>query len=267
MSERWCKLYPHALTDPLWLAVADDAGTSPGLVGATFVELLTWVTDHAPDTGSIAGFDPRVWAAWLRIAPEAVERIIASLRKFGRLAGDTIANWAKRQGQAAVAAAQEVKRKVTAGAERMRRYRRRKRQDDRQGEFFGEASHPPSPVTPIQSDQHVAPPVTVPSPHSPLKDSDFPRGSPQPPTAWGARQARRQEGTNPRALGTNPRAQRGLLLPFAGGRNRDTERLAALIDDYARRRQAGGDDRDFPAHLLAQIKARQVELFTNREAA
>jgi hypothetical protein len=58
-----------------------------------------------------------------------------------------------------------------------------------------------------------------------------------------------------------------LLLPFAGGRNRDTERLAALIDDYARRRQAGGDDRDFPAHLLAQIKARQVELFTNREAA
>lgn len=268
MAERWCKLYPNALTDPLWLAVADDAGTSPGLVGATFVELLTWTTEHAPDTGSIAGFDPRVWAAWLRIAPEAVERIIASLRKFGRLAGDTIANWAKRQGQTAVAAAQEVKRKVTAGAERMRRYRRRKRQDDRQGEFFAEASHPPSPVTPIQSDQQVAPPVTAPSPHSPLKDSDFPRGSPQPPTAWGARQSRRQEGTNPRALGLNPRAQqRGLLLPFAGGRNRDTERLAALIDDYARRRQAGGDDRDFPAHLLAQIKARQVELFTNREAA
>ena len=55
MAERWCKLYPHALTDPLWLAVADDAGTSPGLVGATFVELLTWTTEHAPDTGSIAG--------------------------------------------------------------------------------------------------------------------------------------------------------------------------------------------------------------------
>jgi hypothetical protein len=82
----------------MWLAVADDAGTSPGLVGATFVELLTWTTEHAPETGSIAEFDPRVWAAWLRIAPEAVERIVASLRKFGRIVGDTIANWAKRQG-------------------------------------------------------------------------------------------------------------------------------------------------------------------------
>ena len=175
MAERWCKLYPNALTDPLWLAVADDAGTSPGLVGATFVELLTWTTEHAPDSGSIAGFDPRVWAAWLRIAPEAVERIIGSLRKFGRLAGDTIANWAKRQGTAAVAAAQEVKRKVTAGAERMRRYRRRRRQDDRQGEFFGAASHPvtpPSPVTLNQSDQHVTADVTVPSPRTPHIDSD-----------------------------------------------------------------------------------------------
>jgi ribosomal protein S14 len=142
MSERWCKLYPHALTDPLWLAVADDAGTSPGLVGATFVELLTWTTEHAPDTGSIAGFDPRVWAAWLRIAPEAVERIIASLRKFGRLAGDTIANWAKRQGQVAVAAAQaigaEVKRKVGASTIRVRamRARRKAAGDDPRSSIF-----------------------------------------------------------------------------------------------------------------------------------
>jgi hypothetical protein len=119
MTERWCKLYPHALTDPMWLAVADDAGTSPGLVGATFVELLTWTTEHAPDTGSIAGFDPRVWAAWLRIAPEAVERIIASLRKFGRLAGDTIANWAKRQMGTVTKAVRRT------SAERTRRYRER----------------------------------------------------------------------------------------------------------------------------------------------
>jgi hypothetical protein len=132
MSERWCKLYPHALTDPLWLAVADDAGTSPGLVGATFVELLTWTTEHAPDTGSIAGFDPRVWAAWLRIAPEAVERIIASLRKFGRLAGDTIANWAKRQGSAAVgmvaANVNKIARKVSTP--RVRKHRERGRQGE-----------------------------------------------------------------------------------------------------------------------------------------
>jgi hypothetical protein len=141
VSERWCKLYPHALTDPLWLAVADDAGTSPGLVGATFVELLTWTTEHAPDTGSIAGFDSRVWAAWLRIAPEAVEGIIASLRKFGRIVGDTIANWAKRQGQA-------VTRAISASAQRMRRHRA-KRRDERQGNLLlpigGGASHRASP--------------------------------------------------------------------------------------------------------------------------
>lgn len=132
MSERWCKLYPHALTDPLWLAVADDAGTSPGLVGATFVELLTWTTEHAPDTGSIAGFDPRVWAAWLRIVPEAVERIIASLRKFGRIVGDTIANWAKRQGAAAIgmvaANVNKIARKVSTP--RTRKHRERERQGE-----------------------------------------------------------------------------------------------------------------------------------------
>jgi hypothetical protein len=133
MSERWCKLYPHALTDPLWLAVADDAGTSPGLVGATFVELLTWTTEHAPDTGSIAGFDPRVWAAWLRIAPEAVERIIASLRKFGRIVGDTIANWAKRQGAAVAAVAANVNKMVRkVSTPRTRKHRAR----DRQGELL-----------------------------------------------------------------------------------------------------------------------------------
>ncbi len=125
MSERWCKLYPHALTDPLWLAVADDAGTSPGLVGATFVQLLTWTSEHAPDTGSIAGFDPRVWAAWLRIKSEDVERIIASLRKFGRLAGDTIANWTKRQGAAAVAAIGAAARNISTP--RTRKYRARQR--------------------------------------------------------------------------------------------------------------------------------------------
>jgi hypothetical protein len=121
MTERWCKLYPHALTDPMWLAVADDAGTSPGLVGATFVELLTWTTEHDPEGGSIAGFDPRVWAAWLRINPEAIEHIIASLRKFGRLAGDTIVNWAKRQGEAAIAT-------IKSGTLRSRRSRARQRE-------------------------------------------------------------------------------------------------------------------------------------------
>jgi hypothetical protein len=129
MTERWCKLYPHALTDPMWLAVADDAAVAPGVVGATFVELLTFATEHAPDTGSIAGFDARVWAAWLRIAPEAVERIIVSLRKFGRLAGDAIANWIRRQGAAAVALVRKV------STPRTRKWRQRQR-DRRQLEMM-----------------------------------------------------------------------------------------------------------------------------------
>lgn len=132
MSERWCKLYPNALTDPLWLAVADDAGCAPGLVGSTFVELLTWTTEHSPDTGSIAGFDPRMWAAWQRVPVELVERVLASLRKFGRLVGDTIANWAKRQGQAAVAVAANVNRVVrrNLSTPRTRAHRARARQGE-----------------------------------------------------------------------------------------------------------------------------------------
>jgi hypothetical protein len=258
----WAKHYVGMVTDDKFAAAADIAAVNPLLPPVLFSALFERAIENGD--GTIAGFQPRVFAAKFRVGLDEVARTLAAFAELAIIAGDCLANWTKRQGQAAVAAAQEVKRKVTAGAERMRRYRRRKRQDDRQGEFFAEASHPPSPVTPIQSDQQVAPPVTAPSPHSPLKDSDFPRGSPQPPTAWGARQSRRQEGTNPRALGLNPRAQqRGLLLPFAGGR----DRLAELIDDCARQRQAGAyDDEQFPQHL-ARIKARQAELFARAAAA
>jgi hypothetical protein len=95
MTERWCKLYPHAMTDPAWIAVAAEAGSSRSLVGQTFVELLCWASEHDPEGGSIAGFDPRIWAAWVEHPAEEIARILDALGKFGRIAGGRLVNWAE----------------------------------------------------------------------------------------------------------------------------------------------------------------------------
>ena len=219
MSERWCKLYPHALTDPLWLAVADDAGTSPGLVGATFVELLTWTTEHAPDSGSIAGFDPRVWAAWMRVKVDEIERIIASLRNFGRLAGDTIANWLKRQGQAAIAAARSV------STPRTRKFRAKER-DRRQGELLLPIEGTRERVPGVPDDVSEAsgntqkPPNIDAQSRACIGNADIERERdsevfkyPQTPTRWGLSQTRKPEGRDESAPasggGGNCRRARG----------------------------------------------------------
>ena len=128
MSERWCKLYPNALTDPTWIAVAAEAGSSRSLVGQTFVELLCWVSDHAPDTGSIVDFDARVWAAWVECPVEEITRIIEALRNFGRIAGERLSNWVRRQGEAAIATGREmILAARVKSTERVRRHRERKR--------------------------------------------------------------------------------------------------------------------------------------------
>jgi hypothetical protein len=97
MTERWCKLFKGAVTDEKIVAVAADAGVPRVLVSATWPRLLTYATEHHPDTGSIEGFDPRVWAAWCETPLELVERTLDSLRKFGLLVGNTIARWLARQ--------------------------------------------------------------------------------------------------------------------------------------------------------------------------
>lgn len=143
MSERWTKIYENALTDEKYLAIAGDTGASRLLIGATFTKLLLYTGAHHPDTGSCAGFDLRVWAAWAEAPAALVERVIVGLREYGLLAGNAIANWAKRQGAAVVAAAHlaktaasEAEAVITAAARRTRRWRQKKKRDPRQQEMF-----------------------------------------------------------------------------------------------------------------------------------
>jgi hypothetical protein len=126
LGERWTKVYENALTDKKYLAIADKTGAPRLLIGATFTELLLYTGNHHPDTGSFEGFDVRVWAKWAEASVELIERVLEGLREFGLLAGNTIANWAKRQGKNSIAAAEQI---VSAGALRQRRYRDRKAEE------------------------------------------------------------------------------------------------------------------------------------------
>ena len=120
MIERWAKLYANALTDEKLLAVALDSSAPRAVVSATSARLIAYAGQHAPETGSIAGFDVGVWAAWCETTTEIIERLLASARKFGLLVGEAIKNWARRQRQ-------KIERPLSAGARRMREYRARKR--------------------------------------------------------------------------------------------------------------------------------------------
>ena len=140
-GERWTKVYENALTDSKYLAIADKTGAPRVLIGATFTELLLYTGTHHPDTGSFEGFDVRVWATWAEVSIELIERVLEGLREFGLLAGNTIANWAKRQGKNIIAAAEKI---VSAGALRQRRYRARKAEEPCRA-HSEECAQPPGP--------------------------------------------------------------------------------------------------------------------------
>jgi len=138
-GERWTKVYESALTDTKYLAIAAKTGAPRLLIAATFTELLLYTGSHHPDTGSIEGFDVRVWATWAEASVELVERVIKGLREFGLLAGNIIANWTKRQGQKIIAADEKI---VSATALRQRRCRARKA-EARKAEDLNPETHDP----------------------------------------------------------------------------------------------------------------------------
>src|SRR5262249_54984378 len=77
-----------------------------------------------------------VWGAWAEVSVDLIEKVIKGLREFGLVVGNAIANWTKRQGAAVARHASGGEQgAVSAGAQRMRRYRKRKAEDSRQGRF------------------------------------------------------------------------------------------------------------------------------------
>lgn len=213
MSERWAKLYEHAMHDAKLLAVAEEAGASRPVVSTVWGELIAYAGSHHPESGSIAGFNRAAVAAWCQVGVEVIERVLAAARRLGLLAGEALAAWARRQG-AAVAAAAAAAPARSSGAERTRRWRSKRRDRAGQGELF-------EPVTASQASQGgVTPPVTgdvssgfSPAPLFPESDKKKPPCS--PPAGGTAAPMQISGRENPNRL-----VQCEILLPIAGRRYR-----------------------------------------------
>jgi hypothetical protein len=214
----WFKLWHDALDDVKFLGIADRIQSEPARVFHVFLKLLKRASENE-DRGSITGFDDWGEAAWLRIPVEEVRRIVEAIRDIGMIVGDRIAKWAKRQGAAAAKLAQAA---VSAGAQRMRRYRRRKAEDDRQGAFSFTEPGVTEGVTRVTSG--VTDGVTSAAERETDRDLNPPRGA--PPQGGNPRprfKTMRSGGT--RSAGTSaaeamtaaaPAHQLSILLPIDG---------------------------------------------------
>lgn len=143
MTLSWFKLHHGAVSDPKWLAIADIAGSSPATVYGTF----SWALDYASqreDRGSIAGIDLQDIASFFRVPLAEVERIFAAFVRRGLIAGERIAKWVKRQGEAigVLKSAVSPSKLKSPGARRTAAWRQRKHETLRQPDLFA-ASHPP----------------------------------------------------------------------------------------------------------------------------
>ena len=82
--------------------------------------------------GSTASIDLDEFAWWFKQTLELIRSIFDCFGRVSRMIKEgRLANWAKHQG----AAAERLAKAVSASAERQRRYRRRKAENARQGEF------------------------------------------------------------------------------------------------------------------------------------
>lgn len=95
----WLKLFNGAHTDPLFPALADMAGSTPGAALGVYFQLCEFANEH-DDRGSIAGWERIVpiMASYLRVSIDEVKRIVGALAELGKLAADRIVAFAKRQG-------------------------------------------------------------------------------------------------------------------------------------------------------------------------
>jgi hypothetical protein len=133
----WLKLWNGAHTDPIFPAVADLSGSSPAVAAQTYFALLEYANER-DDRGSVAGYERLlpVIASFNRVPLDEVKRIVAVFIQFGKIVGDRIAAWAKRQELPTSAATGA--RSETSAARRSRRFREVHGRDRRQGELLME---------------------------------------------------------------------------------------------------------------------------------
>lgn len=111
----WFKTAHGISTDPKWLVIARNAVTLPCVAFATWMSLLDYASQNRV-RGSIEGFDAESAGAFLGIDQETIEKVISAFKAKGMIDGNSlIAKWNERQN------------KASDSAERVKRYRERKR--------------------------------------------------------------------------------------------------------------------------------------------
>ena len=147
----WLKLWNGAHLDAIFPAVADLAGSTPGVAQGTYFALAEF-SNAQESRGSIAGYEKLlpVIASYQRVGVDEIKRVVAALVELGKIAGERISAFAKRQGIAISEGAARVR--TTASATRMRRLRERQKTGGEQIalDLAGERHTP------------VTPPVTTP---------------------------------------------------------------------------------------------------------
>jgi hypothetical protein len=140
---RWYKRFHGTAYDPKFTAAAVEAqSTHCNALGVW--DALLEETSENEERGSLLGVDLRVVAAGLHLAVDEVKRIWEAFVSLRMIVSERVAKWAKRQGAGIIEAAKTV----SAAAQRMRRYRRRKSADARQGDLFAAGECVTSGVTP-----------------------------------------------------------------------------------------------------------------------
>lgn len=123
----WYKVHHGMPSDAVWAVVAKRSGVPRHAVVAVWCALLDHASQNDP-RGSIARLDAELIAVSLDLETEQVSAIVSALRERGKIDGETLANWEKRQ-------------KATS-TERVRRYRERKSVSGNAGETENETPQP-----------------------------------------------------------------------------------------------------------------------------
>jgi hypothetical protein len=124
----WAKHYVGMVTDDKFAAAADIAAVNPLLPPVLFSALFERAIENGD--GTIAGFQPRVFAAKFKVGLDEVGRTLAAFAELAIVVGDCIVNWTKRQGQAAIVGVASNVNKVARklSTPRTRKHRARERQ-------------------------------------------------------------------------------------------------------------------------------------------
>lgn len=128
----WFRSWHGAPTDTKWLAIARRASVAPGVVSAVVWALMDYAS-QSTDRGSVAGFDAEAYAAFAGFDQDDVTRVVEALRDKGVIEHDRLSAWDKRQ-----------PKREDNSAERVKRYREKKREGDDQKRDVTQCNAPES---------------------------------------------------------------------------------------------------------------------------